>query len=426
VESLSEAERAELSPSEKYDILIGRFDYPFTVWQRKNTSPSDDSWWGICHGWAPAAYAFREPKPVVAVSRDGIRIPFGSSDVKALLSFHQAREGRSVLLGQRCNADLSNDPQAGGSLACRDTNAGSFHIVLANQIGKRHTPFVLDVTRDLEVWNQPIVSYESKVLSQRLPTAQAAPGTVVEYQITTDVAYVVEMAPSWTPHVGIDNALGRSRYVYYIEVDAAGRVVGGSWVSEGRPDFLWQNAPVTFSGLFSPLQELYKASVGANGVVRPPVVPVPRPVVVDARCPVGGSFDSEIGFCTTRLSSGDIAAIGPFTVAMTDLCEQRGGGESCRREMPFELPDRTLVFAQRWDRDFTARIRGPGLCALGSSPLTRYGGYCVETAVALDGRVVRNAYGPFSSGLVEKCIQSGGGTPCLTQRWDADFLLTLL
>ena len=62
----------------------------------------------------------------------------------------------------------------------------------------------------------------------------------------------------------------------------------------------------------------------------------------------------------------------------------------------------------------------------GRHGLCVFGGYCVETAVALGGRVVRNAYGPFSSDLVEKCIQSGGGAPCLTQRWDADFLLTLL
>ncbi len=244
---MTEVELAQLSPAEKYDILMGRYDYPVTKWQRENTSPTDDSWWGICHGWAPAAYLFREPRPTIAVNGDGIRIPFGSSDVKALLSFQQTRDGRSVILGQRCNADLARNPSAGGSLACRDANAGSFHVVLTNEVGILKAPFTLDVTRDFEVWNQPVLGFESRVLGKRSPSLGSAQGTVEEMRISTDLTYIVEMQPSWTPHIGVNNATRTARYEYWVELDDGGRVIGGSWISFDRPDFLWTTGTPSFA-----------------------------------------------------------------------------------------------------------------------------------------------------------------------------------
>ena len=73
-----------------------------------------------------------EPAPVTMTNPDGIKIPFGSADVKALLDYYYAfyTEGDTHQLGNRCSVPVW---MGGGN--CSDVNAGAFHIVVANQIG---------------------------------------------------------------------------------------------------------------------------------------------------------------------------------------------------------------------------------------------------------------------------------------------------
>lgn len=33
--------------------------------------------------------------------------------------------------------------------------------------------------------------------------------------------------------------LGSRKYEYVVELDSAGKIIGGTWISEGRPDMLW-------------------------------------------------------------------------------------------------------------------------------------------------------------------------------------------
>ena len=87
--NMSMSQLADLSPAEKYDIFMGRYDFPTVKLERERTSRQDKKWEGICHGWAPAALHFTEPHPVLIDSVDGVAVPFGSSDVKALLSYYQ-------------------------------------------------------------------------------------------------------------------------------------------------------------------------------------------------------------------------------------------------------------------------------------------------------------------------------------------------
>ncbi len=39
-----------LSPAEKYDIYVGRYDYPTVQSEWKRTNPEDAHWEGLCHG----------------------------------------------------------------------------------------------------------------------------------------------------------------------------------------------------------------------------------------------------------------------------------------------------------------------------------------------------------------------------------------
>ena len=44
--------------------------------------------------------------------------------------------------------------------ACADTNAGTFHTVIANMIGIQKIGLVEDRTYDYEVWNQPLRAFK--------------------------------------------------------------------------------------------------------------------------------------------------------------------------------------------------------------------------------------------------------------------------
>jgi hypothetical protein len=74
-----------LSPLEKYSLYLGDDSYALIDRFSKTSDAFLSSWQGYCHAWAPVALHYSEPSPVSRVSRDGIEIDFGSSDVKALM-----------------------------------------------------------------------------------------------------------------------------------------------------------------------------------------------------------------------------------------------------------------------------------------------------------------------------------------------------
>ncbi|MCX6111321.1 MAG: hypothetical protein NTZ90_17130 [Proteobacteria bacterium] len=88
VAKMTPEELAALSPAEKFDIARGKMDYPLLASERARTRPSSPSWEGICHGWAPAALLYDEPKAVLVDGPGGLKIPFGSADIKALLDLY--------------------------------------------------------------------------------------------------------------------------------------------------------------------------------------------------------------------------------------------------------------------------------------------------------------------------------------------------
>lgn len=128
-----------------------------------------ESWWGICHAWAPAA--IMEDEPLRAVERNGVR--FEVSDIKALL-IQQYDRSDAYLVGGRCNErELERDETGRVTRTeCRDLNAGSWHVIVTNLLGKHSRPFVIERTTNYQVWNQPLVGYE--ITSQREITVDEA------------------------------------------------------------------------------------------------------------------------------------------------------------------------------------------------------------------------------------------------------------
>lgn len=295
LQQMSMEELSKLSPSELYDIAQGDYSYSLTRKARSLYHKGDLWWEGICHGWAQAAANYPEPRPVNVINPDGIRVPFGSSDVKGLLAMHEAynyKGNKYGFVGKRCRVRGKvvgeEDPRDGGIIRpsaadaaspdCSDVNAGAFHVVVANMIGIHSKSFVTDVDRFNDVWNQPIHSYESRIVSDSPVSGEG--GVARKIHVATKFTYGEELQvytperaaekpeifwwQSKQPVTGTAMQQFRSKdYEYVLELDANNRIVGGEWISETRPDFMWMYAR-------SPK---FKSSVvnltGLNAIYRP-------------------------------------------------------------------------------------------------------------------------------------------------------------
>jgi hypothetical protein len=197
-------------------------------------------------------------------SANGIDIPFGSSDIKAMLSLLQGQYARTEVrsLGGRCNADFRVTPGAASTDECRDVNAGAFHLVLTNRIGLQKKGFVADVTRDQQVWNHPVYSYKSSVMSYQRPSPGASTKTVKEALVRTTMTYTVEITQSWNiifPNSG--HYVASKVYDYRLELDSQGQIVGGEWLSSERPDFIWTQKAAPMTDGWASLKTIYDASI---------------------------------------------------------------------------------------------------------------------------------------------------------------------
>ncbi len=209
--TMTTAELASLSPSEKWDLFNGRYDYPLKKRIASYASPSRPSWEGICDGWAGAALNHDEPKSITVANPDGIQIPFGSSDIKGLLSWYYAREwaGGYAMMGRRCNGGIN----IGTDRCTHDMNAGAFHIVLANRLGTDGVSFVADIDRNSEVWNHLAFDFRSRIVSSNLPRrSTSASGTVKVARVRTTVDYVwLLRRNTWEPVLGTSAQRTNSR-----------------------------------------------------------------------------------------------------------------------------------------------------------------------------------------------------------------------
>ncbi len=268
---MSERELSELSPAELYDVSQG--DYGFTLTKRvlAKNAPTDLWWEGICHGWALAASHYPEPERVTVTNKDGIKVPFGSSDVKGLMSLHDAYNsaGAYARIGERCDVPgkvageafpedgvVPAYTQADANISrCADVNAGAFHVVITNMIGLNSLGFVADVDRFNDIWNQPIVGYESKVIGNVAVTAAEFRNGIASKVRMTNIMTYGEELEFYSHELEAEGVIGfvqkdpvtgtqfqtyNSRsYEYILELDAQNKIVGGTWISESRPDFLW-------------------------------------------------------------------------------------------------------------------------------------------------------------------------------------------
>lgn len=238
----------QLSPVEKFDIYMGRYDYPLR-WEVDTLARSGtESWEGLCHGWAGASLNHKEPEPVTVTNPDGVEVFFGSADIKALLTYAYSKvlieENES--LGKRCD---DNTP---GDNCNDDLTPLTFHAVLTNIMGLRGRSIIVDVDRYREVWNHPIVSFDSTVHSMK--TTKKGRTAI----ITTKIKYVdVIEKNSWEK--GTTQIMSHLTVKYRIDMDEFSNMIDSAWLSNDRPDFLWTvKAQDDFTGNLAGLKKLLK------------------------------------------------------------------------------------------------------------------------------------------------------------------------
>lgn len=271
---MSQDELGRLSPAELYDIANNDYNYSLTRKALSLYSTSDMWWEGICHGWSQAAINYPEPAPVVVTNAAGIRVPFGSSDVKGLLAMHEAYNYKGetfAFAGRRCKVNGKvvgeaddRDPVANRAYPptelaespdCKDVNAGAFHVIMANMYGLLGKGFVADIDRFNDIWNQPVYGYTASVVGEDAVTpAHQAAGIAKRLHVKLTMKYGEELQffrpelaaqgkqnfVSKLPVTGTVHQEFRTRdYEYFVELNSAGNVVGGEWITSTRPDFMW-------------------------------------------------------------------------------------------------------------------------------------------------------------------------------------------
>ncbi|NUM89500.1 MAG: hypothetical protein HUU37_09875, partial [Bdellovibrionales bacterium] len=192
------------------------------------------------------------------------RITFFPSDIKALTTLLWAGSRFPTrFIGGRCEEKKPELDESGRPKKpeCLDNNPGTWHLAVVNQIGHSKRSFVMDMTYSYEVWNQPVLSYgyiyfnprtkkavktlgEARVDLAGFDTDRYAKtrsrGATAVVGVAMDVTYVSEAVPG---HHATDSASRDQtvtlRYLYDLELNSRGEIVGGEWWKNDHPDFLW-------------------------------------------------------------------------------------------------------------------------------------------------------------------------------------------
>lgn len=297
-----------LSPAEKLEIAMGRYDFPLTRKIMKDTEPKPKEWWkGLCDGWTTASLNIDEPRPIVYKSkRDKIEIPFASSDIKGLLAWYYAKvqEAPVSYLGKSCRAGKKLLLDIDGS--CKDLNAGAFHVALVNEIGIKHRGFAMDRDPTVQVWNQPILAYETAYAPRPVKSSKASEEARREVDVTTTITFANELydtddeeleddehaAPSVEPVLGTAKQKYRTKtYQYVLELDINDNIIGGDWTGgDEHPDMIWRQQFKLPAGEWSVLKDIVKQATAYTGEpTETPAAETPAP----AETPVEVEADQD-------------------------------------------------------------------------------------------------------------------------------------
>lgn len=236
---MGQDELAQLSPTEKFDLFQGRYDYPL---KGEVSTFMGES---LREGLAVASAFYSEPTPKTLSNSEGIQVPFGSSDIKALLSYYHQNH---LNLSQLSQLGIKNK-----------LDAGSFHVVLANKVALKNVSFIVDIQSDDQTLHMPVKSFASRVEEERVVTGAAPAGATRILKMRTKVSYIApSLKNTWEPVIGTpDQMVTIKEYSYELFLNYKNEIIAGNWLSEEQPDSLWIPGKANkFQGLLENLSAL--------------------------------------------------------------------------------------------------------------------------------------------------------------------------
>lgn len=260
----------------KKNGFLSMIDLP-EGYELPKVSKSMALWEGICHGWAIASgHSPRPEKTVWVTLPNGKRMPFYPDDIKGLVTLmwgHSLIQDRVMFEGNRCNKknppkdkygryiDVVMDREDSTLMPrCADTHPGIFHAAMINILGIEGRSFVIDHQTASAIGNQPVGGYDYNYFN---------PMTGKEGSISNSIISVAEYGakdpyrsarnPETTHIVGIemnliyinwefptkkttnspkDDHTTNMKFMYDLELNANGDIVGGQWrlTKRGLPD----------------------------------------------------------------------------------------------------------------------------------------------------------------------------------------------
>ena len=277
LETLGLVSGPELSPAEKYDLLVGDLNFTLSrnmlsLANARLSNGSVPGWLGFCGGWANAAMNL--PKPVhsviVTAHDNRTQIEFRPTDLEALATLLWANGSVPYRMAGRLCQQVRIVRDASGRAIdpdCQDNNPATWHLSVVNQIGLSHRGLVIDADPSYQIWNHPVFSYDYKYFNPatELPagsleeakikqsdflkdrfSAFRARNTIFLVGIEMQTTFMFFKAPSLTlspSPPSEENETRTALYRYDLELDSSGKIIGGEWYSFLHPDVIWVASP---------------------------------------------------------------------------------------------------------------------------------------------------------------------------------------
>ncbi len=259
IENLKNVDIGQLSPPEKFDLFLGNSNWSFSNFIKKSQKNLLEREFKTELAFSETILKFKNPRPLIIEGRTTQKIPFGSSDLGALLF-------ASILLDEKLNYKTIGSPcklsfeNLSNLDQCEGINPGSFHILLSNFIALRDEGIILDLKRDKRLELRPVVGYVSNFQAIDGPISKtASKKTKRELLVTTFIKFVRPRLPKWSQEHS-STSRGYESYTYTLELDNEDNIVGGTWISFNRPDFMVKVQSRKFQDNFKDLESIYLKS----------------------------------------------------------------------------------------------------------------------------------------------------------------------
>lgn len=163
-------------------------------------------WHGHCNGWAAAAIRHAEPQKSVRYNN----VTFSPADIKAMLA-------EIYIYNETLNLAGPRSP----------INAGAFHIIITNWLGRGGHPIGMEADPGEEKWNYPIFAYSYN--TNRYASGQVAVNMKLSYAKDSRGEYQQSPRIEYTKN-----------FSYGLTLNSQGEITGGSFYrGSSMIDMLW-------------------------------------------------------------------------------------------------------------------------------------------------------------------------------------------